>query len=79
MDPTGADGVHADFSFLQIHRPPARERSHAALVALYTLDAGLPLDATIEAFRMINPPSGQRQSLLHREQQPFTLMSKIGS
>src|ERR1700720_2158248 len=43
-------------SFKSIVQVRANDRT-AALVALYTLDAGLPLDATIEAFRMIDPPS----------------------
>ena len=46
-------------SFKSIVHVRANDRT-AALLALYTLDAGLPLDATIEAFRMIDPPSGTR-------------------
>src|SRR6202041_3705311 len=44
-------------SFKSIVHVRANDRT-AALVALYTLDEGLPLDATIEALRMIDPPSG---------------------
>ena len=44
------------------HSIPSHQKSLYALGtdnggALYTLDAGFPLDATIEAFRMIDPPS----------------------
>src|SRR4029077_17454738 len=66
-------------SFKSIVHVRANDRT-AALVALYTLDAGLPLDATIEAFRMIDPPTGIRgRAFCTVNNRPLTLMSKIRS
>ena len=49
----------------------ANERT-AAFVALYTLKFQNPFVATMDAFRMIEAPSGQkRERLLHREKQAF--------
>ena len=52
----------------------------AALVALYTLLAGNPLLATMDAFRMIEAPSGSSGSAFWTvNRTPFTLISKIAS
>jgi hypothetical protein len=56
----GLSAFRADFTFLQIHRPHANDRN-APLVALYTIEAGLPLDFAIEGFRMIATPSWTRR------------------
>src|SRR4029077_13653325 len=66
-------------SFKSIVQVRANDRT-AALVALYTLDAGLPLDATIDAFRMIDPPSGIRGSAFCTVNNSLlTLISKVRS
>jgi hypothetical protein len=52
----------------------------AALVALYTLFVGNPLLATMDAFRMIEAPSGIRGSAFCTvNRRPLTLMVKIVS
>src|SRR5260221_2237094 len=57
----------------------ANERT-AALVALYTLFADKPLLATMDAFRMIDAPSGSSGSAFCTvKRRPFTLMLKIES
>src|SRR6266478_9539563 len=58
----------------------ANERT-AALVALYTLHSGaIALLATVDAFRMIDAPSGNSGSAFCTvKSRPFTLMSKIAS
>jgi hypothetical protein len=49
----------------------------AALVALYTLFAGKPLLATMDALRMIEAPSGSSGSAFCTvNRRPFTLMVK---
>ena len=52
----------------------------AALVALYTLDVGKPLLATIDALRMMEAPSGNRGSAFCTvKRRPLTLMPKMVS
>jgi hypothetical protein len=57
----------------------ANERA-AALVALYTLQDGKPLLATIYALRMMEAPSDNRGSAFCTvKSRPFTLMPKMES
>jgi hypothetical protein len=57
----------------------ANERT-AAFVALYTLQFGNPLLATMDAFRMIEPPSViSRNAFCTVNRAPLTLISKTES
>ncbi len=64
-------------SFKSVVHVRANERT-AALLALYTLHAGAPLLATMDAFRMMEAPSGiSGRVFCTVNKRPFTLMSKI--
>src|SRR5207248_11052449 len=66
-------------SFKSVVQVRANEQT-AAFVALYTLQFGNPLLATMDAFRMIEAPSGSSGSAFCTvNRRPFTLMSKIAS
>src|SRR5262245_33952147 len=65
--------------FRSVVQVRAKERT-AALVALYTLFAPNPLLATMEAFRMMEAPSGKSGSAFCTvNRRPFTLTPKIES
>src|SRR6202042_2539460 len=64
-------------SFKSVVHVRANDRT-AALLALYTLNAGLPVDATIEAFRMIEAPSRTRgRAFCTVNKIPLTFVLKV--
>ena len=66
-------------SFKSVVHVRANDRT-AALVALYTLQSGNPLLATMDAFRMIDAPSAISGSAFCTvNRRPFTLMLKSAS
>jgi hypothetical protein len=66
-------------SFRSVVQLRANERT-AAFVAEYTLKAAMPLTETIEAFRMIEPPSGMSGSAFWTvKSRPLTLVLKVWS
>jgi len=66
-------------SFKSVAIARANERT-AAFVALYTLQFGNPLLATMDAFKMIEAPSAiSRSAFCTVNRAPFTLISKTES
>jgi len=73
----GADGVDANFAFLEIDGPSARKRTHDGFCCGITLIACMPLELAMEAFRIMEPPSFiSGNAFCTVKKRPFTLTLK---
>src|SRR4029077_12856693 len=80
VDKTWAHRVHPNTAVLQVRRPCPRKRTHSRLRGAINTPIRQSLLATMDAFRMIEAPSGISGSAFCTvKRTPFTLMLKIES